>query len=158
LKKVWGFQTSDEPERVEPICCNRALQNGRSLSSPFPNTTRGLDGEIGSERCLPSGSKPPKLPQVPPVPMASEHVLFKCLPFELSAAPRVFTKLLKPVIGLLCQLGTRLIIYLDDILLFHQSKHQLEGPVAQIYQLFEALGLIINSKKSLLSPVQYLEF
>ena len=83
---------------------------------------------------------------------------FKCLPFGLSAAPRKFTKLQKPVKGLLCQLGTRPIIYLDDILLLHQSKHQLEALVVQICQLFETLGLIINRKKSLLSPVQYLEF
>ena len=83
---------------------------------------------------------------------------FKCLPFGLSAAPRVFTKLLKPVIVLLRQLGTRLIIYLDDILLLHQSKQQLEVLVVQICQLFEALGLMINRKKSLLSPTQRLEF
>jgi len=70
----------------------------------------------------------------------------------------VFTKLLKPVIGLLRQIGTRLVIYLDDILILHQSKQQLEVLVTQICQLFEALGLMINRKKSLLSPIQLLEF
>ena len=47
---------------------------------------------------------------------------FKCLPIGLSAAPRVFTKMLKPVVGFLCQMGIRLIIYLDDILILHQAK------------------------------------
>jgi len=39
-KKGWGIQTSGEPERVEPICWDRALQDGRAPSSPFPNATR----------------------------------------------------------------------------------------------------------------------
>jgi len=83
---------------------------------------------------------------------------FKCLPFGLSVAPRVFTKLLKPVVGLLRQAGTRLIIYLDDLLILHQSKEVLEVLVIQTCQLFEGLGLMINKKKSHLLPVQNLEF
>ena len=31
--------------------------------------------------------------------------MFKCLPFGLSSVPRVFTKLLKPVVGFLRQIG-----------------------------------------------------
>ena len=37
---------------------------------------------------------------------------FQCLLFGLSAAPKVFTKLLKPVVGFLRQIVCRLIIYL----------------------------------------------
>ena len=40
---------------------------------------------------------------------------FACLPFRLASAPRVFTKLMKPVVGLLRQLGIRRKVYLDDI-------------------------------------------
>ena len=47
---------------------------------------------------------------------------FACLPFGLASAPRVFTKLMKPVVGLLRQLGIRLIIYLDDMLIMAQSR------------------------------------
>ena len=83
---------------------------------------------------------------------------FKCLPFGLSVAPRVFTKLLKPVVGLLRQMGIRMIIYLDDILILHQCIALLETLVIQVCQLFEALGLMINRKKSLLAPTQQLEF
>ena len=35
---------------------------------------------------------------------------FQCLPFGLTSAPRVFTKVLKPVVGTLRQMGVRLII------------------------------------------------
>ena len=74
---------------------------------------------------------------------------FKYLPFGLSTAPQVFTKLLKPVVGFLLQMGIQLIIYLDDILILHQAKDQLELLVPQVCQLFEALGPLRNKKKSM---------
>ena len=37
-----------------------------------------------------------------------------CLPFGLSSAPRVFTKVMKPVIGMVRSQGIRSVIYLDD--------------------------------------------
>jgi len=49
---------------------------------------------------------------------------FKCLPFGPSVAHCVFTKMLKPVVG---QAGTGLIIYLNDLLILHQSKEVLEA-------------------------------
>jgi len=42
---------------------------------------------------------------------------FTCLPFGLSSALWVFTKVLKPALAMLCQRGVRLISYIDDILL-----------------------------------------
>ena len=47
---------------------------------------------------------------------------FACLPFGIASAPRVFTKILKPVIGLLRKQGIRLIIYLDDFLLMASTE------------------------------------
>ena len=87
-----------------------------------------------------------------------KYYMFTCLPFGLSAAPRVFTKLLKPVVGLLRQVGCRLIIYLDDLLILHQHKDRLQQMVQLISQLFSSLGLMVNHKKSILVPTQILEF
>ena len=84
--------------------------------------------------------------------------MFQCLPFGLSAAPRVFTKLLKPVVGFLRQNGCRLIIYLDDMLLLHQDRDQLQQVTQLTCQLLESLGLMVNLKKSILTPTQELEF
>ena len=50
---------------------------------------------------------------------------FRCLPFGLSSAPRVFTKLLKPVMALLRRQGIRTIIFLDDLLVMGQSKEEM---------------------------------
>ena len=69
----------------------------------------------------------------------------------------MFTKLLKPVVGLLRQIGLRLIIYLD-MLFMHSNKEQLETMAPLIVYLFEALGLMVNKTKSLLTPTQSLEF
>jgi len=83
---------------------------------------------------------------------------FQCLPFGLSSAPRAFTKLLKPVVGFLRQNGCRLIIYLDDLLMMHQDRAQLEQITQFTCQLFESLGLIVNQKKSMLTPAQEMDF
>ena len=83
---------------------------------------------------------------------------FRCLPFGLSTAPRVFTKLLRPVVGFLRQIGCRLIIYLDDILLLHQDREQLLNISWLVNQLFQCLGLLINQEKSLQIPCLQMEY
>ena len=87
-----------------------------------------------------------------------KHYKFQSLPFGLSSAPRVFTKTLKPVIAWLRQIGLRLIVYLDDMLFMHANKDQLERLAPLICRLFESLGLMVNTQKSQLTPVQQLEF
>ena len=46
-----------------------------------------------------------------------EYYQFKTLPFGLTSAPYVFTKLLRPVAALFRQEGLRILVYLDDWLL-----------------------------------------
>lgn len=47
---------------------------------------------------------------------------YKFLPFGLSSAPRVFTKIMRPVVASLRERGIRLIVYLDDFLIMAESK------------------------------------
>ena len=51
---------------------------------------------------------------------------FVALPFGLSSAPWIFTKILKTVVGCLRRRGIRLMIYLDDILILKNSFSALE--------------------------------
>jgi len=88
----------------------------------------------------------------------SKFYQFTCLPFGLSTAPRAFTKFLKPVVEFLRQIGCRLIVYLDDILILHQDSGHLQQITQSACQLFECLDLLVNSKKSSLTPCQKLEF
>ena len=83
---------------------------------------------------------------------------FTCLPFGLASAPRVFTKILRPVVGFLRSKGIRCVIYLDDILLLEQDKTRLIEHTATTVSLLEALGFLMNYPKSALEPAQKLIF
>ena len=50
---------------------------------------------------------------------------FLVMAFGLGPAPRIFTKILKPVISLFRRMGLRILIFLDDKILLNQNKEQL---------------------------------
>lgn len=57
---------------------------------------------------------------------------------------------------MLRSLGIRLVIYMDDMLLMAISEQQLTEHIQLTLFLLENLGFIINSKKSLLTPIEFL--
>ena len=86
---------------------------------------------------------------------------YTALAFGLSTAPRVFTKLLKPVVTYLRECGVILVIYLDDILLISRTYVECLQDVKLTTTLLESLGFVINIKRSMFSPslrVKYLGF
>jgi len=83
---------------------------------------------------------------------------FTCLPFGLCSAPRTFTKLLRPVMAHIRSRGVRTIIYLDDILIMHQSRASLLQEVVKVTNLLMTLGFTVNYGKSQTSPTQQLQF
>ena len=87
-----------------------------------------------------------------------KHYQFNCLPFGLASAPWVFTKTLRPVTALGRELGMRLIIYIDDILLMAESEEKAQDQASGLVYLLQCLGFIINTGKSILKPTQSLEF
>jgi len=87
-----------------------------------------------------------------------ETFQYVSMPFGLGPAPRIFTKLLKPIVGFLRQQGLRLDIYLDDILIISQSKESAREAVKLVVNLFEILGFVIQDEKSVLEPSQLLEY
>lgn len=89
---------------------------------------------------------------------AGKTFQFTCLPFGLCSAPRVFTKLLRPVMTHLRKQGIRSVIYLDDLLLMDQRKDYLTLKVAQVVELLESLGFMVNREKSQLSPLQEIPY
>lgn len=104
------------------------------------------------------------------VPIADEHkkllrfpyrgsiYQFNCLPFGLSSAPWVFTKTTRPAVTTLRELGLRMIIYIDDMLLMAESEQMLRDQVTGLVYLMENLGFVINHKKSQVGPSQEIEF
>lgn len=83
---------------------------------------------------------------------------FRTLPFGVASAPRVFTKLLRPVAAMMRRRGVRMIIYLDDILILSQKETSLRKDVGLVAQTLTQLGFTINTKKSVFEPSQVLDF
>jgi hypothetical protein len=104
------------------------------------------------------------------VPVTSQHRKFLrfiwdgvvyqyvCLPFGLSSAPRIFTKLMKPIIAHLRKLGIRLLIYLDDLLILGSSPNGVLQHLRSVVNLLLSLGFLINWEKSVVIPSQSIEF
>ena len=83
---------------------------------------------------------------------------FTAMPFGLNVAPRLFTKIMKPVVASLRSQGVRLIIYLDDILIIASSIETLNRHKTLAISLLESLGFLINYEKSNLTPSQQIVF
>ena len=47
---------------------------------------------------------------------------FKCLPQGLTSAPCIFTKIVQPIIALLCTKVIQIVIYIDDSILVCQDR------------------------------------
>lgn len=77
---------------------------------------------------------------------------FTCLPFGLSTAPYVFTKILKPVVNELREAGLISVVYLDDFLLIGHTYQTCQDNVSQTIDLLSRLGFLINKEKSHLIP------
>ena len=77
---------------------------------------------------------------------------YNVLPFGLSSSPRVFTKILRPVITFLRHRGVKITAYLDDILICANSKSLLEEHLKLTLDLFSSLGFTVNFSKSSLIP------
>ena len=62
---------------------------------------------------------------------------FNCLPFGLSCAPWVFTKITKAATAVLREMGIRLIVYIDDMLVMAESETLLKDHIAGTVYLLE---------------------
>ena len=77
---------------------------------------------------------------------------FSVLPFGLTSAPRVFTKLLKPVFASLREKGISCLSYIDDCLVVSSTKNYAESDSQQLLLTLVDLGFKINETKSSLIP------
>ena len=83
---------------------------------------------------------------------------FKCLPFGLTSAPRVFTKVLKSLVAFVRRLGRRICIYIDDMLILNSPREGALRAASLMIHLLETLGFTVNMEKSILFPSQEMEF
>ena len=79
---------------------------------------------------------------------------WKVLPFGLSTAPRVFTKLIAPLAGLIHSRGHALFPYIDDMFGNHHIKVQAQAARNVALQILMSAGFVINLAKSVLGLTQ----
>ena len=137
-----GFPPGDQFEGSKRIPSVQPLQDGGNPSSARLNAPQRLVGQNRSQGCVFRGPHLGKSQEISPI----------------SLAPRVFTKIMKPVVALLRRTGIRLIIYLDDLLFMNSSKVGLQQDMTTAQYLLENLGFVINLEKSCFQPTQQLEF
>ena len=79
---------------------------------------------------------------------------FRALPFGLSLAPWVFTRVVREVCALVRDRGVRMRAYLDDWLVLSQSQQQCSESTGLVLHQSGSLGFALNESKSELSPSQ----
>ena len=82
---------------------------------------------------------------------------FTCLPNGLASAPRIFTKLMKPVYSHLRLKGHISSPYLDDSFLVADTYQDCVTNVQDTLSLLKSLGFVIHDEKSQIRPVQVIE-
>jgi len=83
-----------------------------------------------------------------------KYYRYTCVPFGLSCAPRLFTKIMKPVLGYLRAQNLESVGFLDDFLLKANDSNSCNNNIKITMNFLESLGWIINFKKSVLVPTQ----
>ena len=83
---------------------------------------------------------------------------FKVLPNGLSTAPRLFTKLLKPVFSKLRKDGHTVVGYLDDTIIIGRDVESTVNATRATTSLLTRLGFIVHPDKSVLNPTRKLQF
>ncbi|XP_039211541.1 exocyst complex component 3 isoform X1 [Crotalus tigris] len=82
----------------------------------------------------------------------NRHFQYRALPFGLSSAPRVFTKILAVLAAHLRLVPVRVQCYLDDILIQSPSVSAAHSDLTLTIQTLQVHSFLINFKKSQMNP------
>ena len=82
---------------------------------------------------------------------------FRALPNGLSCAPRIFTKLMKPLFASLAERGHECFPYIDVSFVI-ADEEDCQGALDALCQGLDDLGFVVHMKKSVLEPTQRIIF
>lgn len=80
------------------------------------------------------------------------HYQYRALPFGLSSALRVLTKIMASLMALLRPFPVRISFYLDDLLVLSSSHSQGNSDVQVALQTLRSHGFLVNRAKRILIP------
>lgn len=83
---------------------------------------------------------------------------FNALPFGLTSAPYVFTKIMKAVITWLRERQVKAVVYLDDFLIMGRTRTECQKSTKLTLNLLHFLGFLVNWGKCTLDPSQLCTF
>ena len=82
------------------------------------------------------------------------HYVFTVLPFGLSTACYIFTKLLRPIVKLVRSKGIRMVVYLDDGIVVVSGLNKAKEVSLWVKSMLEKAGFVLNMEKSKLMPAK----
>ena len=88
----------------------------------------------------------------------SDIYQFRAMPQGLCSAPRIFTKIMKPVMAVLRKQGVVAMNYLDDLFITAPSVEECLKAIEDTMSLLRKLGFLLNLEKSHLTPTKALVF
>ncbi len=83
-----------------------------------------------------------------------QYYVFSVLPFGLSSACYIFTKVMRPLVRYWRSLGIKAVLYIDDGIVGASSRERAWEVAEIVASDLAKAGLIINKKKSCLVPAQ----
>ena len=153
-----GEPTSNKLETPKSVYTLPILQyGGLALFSKHSKEGR-LHVQNGLERCIFFSSVKSCIQNIAQFLWSGKVYKFLRFCFGLGPVPRIFTKLLKIPVSVLRYLNILVIIYLEDMLLIGHTIGETLMARDTVIFLPQQLRLILNLKKSVLTPTQRIEF
>jgi ribonuclease HI len=84
---------------------------------------------------------------------------YTTMPFGLKSAPRIFTKVMRPVIQQIrVRWDARVVCYMDDLLLLFDSEEEALTTTREVVLWLQALGWKMSTEKCVMEPRQQITF
>ena len=154
----WREEASGRHEGPEQFHRTCSFQNARPFALAINPLERGFYVQDRSARPISNHSNCKKSRIYLRFLWKGRLYQFTCLPFGLRSSPRIFTKVLKPLLVYLRALGVHLLVYLDNILIIAATPELYLEHTQLTWQLLTDLGFLGNLKKSVLTPKQQTEY
>lgn len=87
-----------------------------------------------------------------------KYFRFRAMPFGLTSAPRIFTKLLSPVFSTFREKGFQGFAYVDDSFILGESESECSLAIEWLSENLTSLGFIVHPEKSIFQPTKSLIF
>ncbi|XP_018096576.2 uncharacterized protein LOC108704513 [Xenopus laevis] len=142
------------PERAQQIHTSKKIQNGIFALHHCSNDPRTISSLSRHLPIFPLHQKYIRFA----IQNHHYHYQFKALPFSLTSAPRVYTKIMAVTTAEVRQTGVSITLYLDDLLIKASSLVKAEGAIQLAMCKLKQFGWTINLKKSSLTPSQSMVF